>query len=177
MLAKSATQLRVFSTAQQLKQAVQASYAIAKSHNLDDVCNFLIHREGMSPAKVQAMKEEYVRFIALAFNHHSSNKRIGISSEVDPFWHTHILFTQNYTDFCQKIGGFYFHHEPTITDLDVQRITPDFKKNTLALYRQHFGTPSATFWGSNSPLCQYNITALCQYNVKNDPHFAIAATA
>lgn len=37
---------------------------------------------------------------------------IGPSPTVDIGWHTFILYTQEYADFCQKIAGRFIHHVP-----------------------------------------------------------------
>ena len=32
--------------------------------------------------------------------------------EIDDMWHTFLLFTKDYADFCEKYIGKYFHHSP-----------------------------------------------------------------
>lgn len=32
--------------------------------------------------------------------------------EIDDMWHTFILFTKNYADFCDKFFGEFIHHQP-----------------------------------------------------------------
>lgn len=34
-------------------------------------------------------------------------------AEIDDMWHTFILFTREYTDFCNHYFGHYIHHVPT----------------------------------------------------------------
>lgn len=36
--------------------------------------------------------------------------------EIDEMWHEFILFTQDYSDFCNKYFGEYMHHLPNIFD-------------------------------------------------------------
>lgn len=36
--------------------------------------------------------------------------------EIDEMWHEFILFTQDYTDFCQQYFGAYMHHLPNLFD-------------------------------------------------------------
>lgn len=53
---------------------------------------------------------EFKRFIALSVLH---GKPMGmISPRVDEIWHTFILYTRNYAQFCEDILGFYLHHTP-----------------------------------------------------------------
>jgi hypothetical protein len=35
-----------------------------------------------------------------------------VSAPVDPFWHFHILHTQDYFSFCDQVVGEYMHHQP-----------------------------------------------------------------
>jgi len=35
---------------------------------------------------------------------------------IDEMWHAFILFSREYTDFCQRFFGFYLHHVPTTSD-------------------------------------------------------------
>ncbi|HEY3804288.1 MAG TPA: hypothetical protein VGL61_16840 [Kofleriaceae bacterium] len=39
---------------------------------------------------------------------------------IDEMWHTFILFTREYTEYCQDNFGFYIHHAPT-TRAEVER--------------------------------------------------------
>ena len=36
--------------------------------------------------------------------------------EIDDMWHTFILFTKDYTSFCQEYYGKYLHHQPTVKE-------------------------------------------------------------
>ncbi len=35
-----------------------------------------------------------------------------VSAPLDPFWHAHILHTEQYIPFCEKVVGEYMHHRP-----------------------------------------------------------------
>ena len=41
-----------------------------------------------------------------------STEPIGPSNIVDIGWHTFILYTQDYADFCDRVAGRFIHHEP-----------------------------------------------------------------
>jgi len=36
--------------------------------------------------------------------------------EIDDMWHTFIIFTKDYTDFCMQSFGCYMHHTPKTTE-------------------------------------------------------------
>lgn len=38
--------------------------------------------------------------------------------EIDDMWHTFLLFTRDYHEFCKsKLGGHFFHHDPIVSSL------------------------------------------------------------
>lgn len=138
------------------KPKVEAVYNQLKSENFDDVKSFLVNREGYTAEKVEAMQEEYIKFIALCSEHATKAKPIVISNQVDPFWHTHILFTNKYRGMCERIfgkEGAYLDHNPTKTEDDVKALEDSYKGVTLPLYEKYFGLPSGEFWPENAMIC------------------------
>ncbi|WP_414530652.1 hypothetical protein [Nodularia chucula] len=62
--------------------------------------------------------------------------------DTDHFWHTHIfLKTDKYHQDCQKLFGYYLHHQSHLTVGETQEYDSqgDFA-NTLLLLKKHFGT-------------------------------------
>jgi hypothetical protein len=55
---------------------------------------------------------------------------------VDEMWHTFILFTKDYSDFCDSYFGFYIHHQP---------ITFDEKWNNQRKFSKDFDGQLQTF--------------------------------
>lgn len=66
--------------------------------------------EGLSDEKVESGITEFKKYIALfALGYEELGM---ISHEVDDVWHSFILFTEEYTKFCQGVFGRYIHHAP-----------------------------------------------------------------
>lgn len=68
--------------------------------------------------------------------------------EIDEMWHEFILFTKDYTHFCQHYFGEYLHHLPNIFDnLPVSREeeTAEIKKLLPYIY-DHFGEATMRIW-------------------------------
>lgn len=40
-------------------------------------------------------------------------------SDIDNMWHTFLIFTKDYQEFCQNYLGSFFHHEPLSDENDV----------------------------------------------------------
>lgn len=55
---------------------------------------------------ILALKQYYAITILDPLNMHA------VSDLVDPFWHAHILHTEEYIDFCNRTVGGYMHHSP-----------------------------------------------------------------
>lgn len=78
--------------------------------------------------------------------------------EVDEVWHTFMLFTREYTHFCQTIAGGFIHHSPPESTLP----TPAGEEDFLTLYRRYFGPCG------ESPIQQQYLKAkpsICQSSV------------
>ena len=63
-----------------------------------------------SVTRIEKLVLEYRKFLSLALI--SSRPVSMCNTEVDEVWHSHLLFTQSYSDFCQKSFGSFLHHEP-----------------------------------------------------------------
>lgn len=61
---------------------------------------------------ILALKQYYA--VALLDPHNSH----AVSDVVDPLWHTHILFSRQYVDFCDDVVGVYMHHIPLDHDYE-----------------------------------------------------------
>ncbi len=48
-----------------------------------------------------------------------SDRAYGPSPTVDVGWHTFILYTKDYADFCTRVAGQFIHHWPTDGDDDL----------------------------------------------------------
>jgi hypothetical protein len=53
-----------------------------------------------------ALRQYYAIAVLDSLNMHA------VSDAVDPFWHAHILHTEEYIAFCNKLVGGYMHHDP-----------------------------------------------------------------
>lgn len=71
--------------------------------------------------------------------------------EIDDMWHTFLLFTQDYTDFCQKYFSGFIHHVPNMKNKPAK--TAAFKKNLrkyLSYIYDNLGEKTLRTWFRNS---------------------------
>jgi hypothetical protein len=68
--------------------------------------------------------------------------------EIDDMWHEFILFTEDYTEFCQRYFGKYLHHLPNIIDnlpRTNQELTDNIQK-LLPYICDHLGESTLITW-------------------------------
>jgi len=67
--------------------------------------------------------------------------------EMDDMWHTFLLFTKDYQDFCQIYFGEYLHHVPETNNKlpELQRFEMDFRGYLSYIY-DHLGEETVKRW-------------------------------
>lgn len=91
------------------EQMIEAIFAL----NLDPIKVKLMDKtEGYGWTRAQADQNEleYKRFLALLAKY--PDQSIAPTTEVDKFWHGHILDTMKYAEDCDKVFGYFLHHFP-----------------------------------------------------------------
>jgi len=86
-----------------------------------------------------------------------------VSKPIDPFWHSHILFTKSYTEFSYRVMGDYMHHEPLDTKSPEQvRNVSTLWSYTLRILPEMFSYIDGTFWpedqSDNALICLHQNT-------------------
>jgi hypothetical protein len=83
----------------------------AEEFPIDDVIACYAREEGISLDVARRHAVELKRFLAL----HAINpeKRYGMRGPLDELWHTFLLFSKTYQDFCNTVAGRFIHHIPS----------------------------------------------------------------
>ena len=120
---------------------------------------------GLQDPELDAGIEQLKRYYAVAlldpFNLHA------VSESVDPFWHSHILFTTEYIHFCNNIFGQYIHHEP-LDPNDRERVAYVTKlyDYTLDTYSKIFKSIDSKWWPKSS--VKASVVVCLHYDVTNE---------
>lgn len=87
---------------------------------------------------------ELRRFLAMcAIN---EGPAYGMRGQIDEAWHTFIMFTRNYAEFCQVVGGRFLHHQPNIGS-ESRPDSADAYHRFLVDYEHIFSEPApADLW-------------------------------
>lgn len=122
-------------TAEQMTEAVFALDLDPIKFKLMDA------KEGHGWTREEADRHEleYRRFLALVAKY--PEEAITPDTNVDKFWHGHILDTMKYAEDCEQVFGYFLHHFPYFGmrgDEDAANLAEAAAK-TRSLYQQEFG--------------------------------------
>ena len=95
----------------------------------------------VSEQEAREQFEEIKKFLVVCASDRS--KSYAPSRHLDDMWHDFVLFTPEYSSFCQKIGGFV-HHRPT------QHVMHDAYANTLSQMPEIFKVVNDKWWKPRS---------------------------
>ena len=90
---------------------------------------------------IENLKKYYAVALLDPFNQHA------VSRHVDPFWHAHILHTEEYIAFCETVYQQYVQHEPLDEEnhIKVAEIAGLYDY-TLKVYHQLFKHVDSNWW-------------------------------
>lgn len=128
---------------------------------------------GVSKQTAREHERELKRFLLVcALN--DTGRPIGMAGPVDELWHTFILFTKEYADFCRQVAGRFLHHAPAVPG-DGRRVLQQGYTRFQDRYTDLFGEPpSVDYWpstvpsGSTAPACPEE--DLCSLPPCSDPN-------
>lgn len=70
----------------------------------------IVKDEGLSKDLANRILDQALAFLAACA---TSDRPLAPSDTVDIGWHTFILYTRDYHDFCHQVAGRFIHHDPT----------------------------------------------------------------
>lgn len=124
------------------QEMVEAIFAL----DLDPIkVKLMDAKEGQGWSRDEAERHElqYRRFLALLARY--PDEVIVPDTDVDKFWHAHILDTMKYAEDCQDIFGYFLHHFPYFGlrgEEDAANLS-QAARNTKRLYQKEFGDAQA----------------------------------
>lgn len=117
-----------------LSRVDEARLKLLNDYDLTVVANRIKRKQTLPENLIDTSVTEFKRLMALYVLGHR-----GITvpcEEVDEVWHTFILFTMEYTEFCRQVAGSYLHHLPA--DSNTKPAHP--KEAFVPLYTKYFGS-------------------------------------
>lgn len=113
----------------------------ARDFDLSRVVSRYCKEHGETELRAIIIAEEMRRFLVLC----AMDKESGyaVRDPVDQMWHTFIIFTKDYFNFCRSLGRAYLHHDPT-PDEEKRRdpgAVMDSYARLISDYQAFFGSP------------------------------------
>jgi hypothetical protein len=104
---------------------------------------------GWTQAEADRHELEYKRFLALLAKF--PDEVIAPNTNVDKFWHGHILDTVKYAQDCENVFGYFLHHYPYFGLRDEQDAAnlAEAAVRMRRLYEQEFGSATSTAAGAS----------------------------
>jgi hypothetical protein len=98
------------------KQTAQQAPALANKHLISDqlwtrLVNRIVKDEKVELAMAERIMDQALGFLALCAQ--NTGQSFSPSAQVDTGWHTFVLYTREYAQFCQQIAGRFIHHSPS----------------------------------------------------------------
>lgn len=99
--------------------------AYLKDLDLSYLAKRLIEKDGWLQEDAYESVRRYKNFLMIRIKYPD----VGVvpTSDIDEVWHTHILYTREYTRDCKMLFGEYLHHSPA---------GDDEKEKVLIIYHQ-----------------------------------------
>lgn len=70
----------------------------------------IVKDHGVTIEEAELYMDGALGYLQMCANH--PERRFAPAHKVDIGWHTFILYTRSYAEFCQRIAGRFIHHEP-----------------------------------------------------------------
>jgi hypothetical protein len=120
---------------------------IIKKMSRDSARLGIDHSEEYLKSGILALKQYYAVALLDPNNSHA------ISDTLDPFWHTHILFSRQYESFCHGVVGVYMHHIPLDHDTtdQVDNVETLYNYTVRGAMRELFSFMDDRFWPDDLP--------------------------
>ena len=115
---------------------------LASAFSFERVIERFVKEKNVSRHQVTAYAEELKIFLSMCATNKTGTP-LGMAGPVDDLWHTFLLFTREYQEFCNAVAGSFIHHEPN----DAASIEDQTYAHFLREYRSQLGiAPDADVW-------------------------------
>lgn len=116
------------------------------AYKKEDVVARIMKSEDCDKARAESIFQDTLRFLYICG---TADGQWGPTQTIDTGWHEFLMFTRDYTDFCQENFGRFIHHVPNRIGSKPDRERP---RRTLIAAIQLFGKENLTEnWAYRNP--------------------------
>jgi hypothetical protein len=95
-----------------MRRSRQDAIRVAMAYPMSDILTRYRKDTGVSARVAREHERELKRYLALCATRPRGAPGYPMAGPVDALWHTFLLFTREYADFCEKVAGHFLHHVP-----------------------------------------------------------------
>ncbi len=88
-------------------------------------------------------EREVKRYLAICASH--KGQWFPMVASIDALWHTFLIFTKEYQEFCRALGVPFIHHSPLRENADYAEMQATYER-FLEIYCNEFGEPPISVW-------------------------------
>lgn len=122
---------------------IPATQAVAMSYPMAQVVARYVQDNPDAATHARVHEQELKKYLFLCAKY--PNQGWPMITTLDELWHTFIIFTKEYHEFCRQLGVEYLHHQPFGGTEDKEAIQTAYDQ-FLILYRQEFGEVQSAIW-------------------------------
>ncbi|TVT39698.1 hypothetical protein FNH05_23885 [Amycolatopsis rhizosphaerae] len=133
----------------------------------DQLVERIVHDEDMARPLAERIVDQALAFLAACATDH--DRPLAPSFLVDIGWHTFLLHTRAYAQFCQQVAGRFLHHAPTepgTVDREEARETRD---RTLAAIEAAGYAVDPDLWPQMHAECKQDDCHQCHQGCTDSP--------
>jgi hypothetical protein len=108
----------------------------------------MVKDEGMERPHAERVLTEALKFLAACGANQGS--ALSPSEQVDVGWHTFVLYTEAYQEFCTRVAGRFIHHSPADVPGVVYEPKADTRLRSIEAIRALGYEPDAELWGMSA---------------------------
>ncbi len=128
-------------------------YEKVKNYDLSEVTNKYCKDYGLTMEQGKKYEIELKKFLFMSRVYQHG---YAITQDCDKYWHTFILCTHQYNDFCNGLFGKYMHHQPG--DLGKDEATLRYMRFLVDYFRHFKEIPPFDVWPMSSDIFGDNPT-------------------
>lgn len=120
------------------------------TYDISHITQYFSEKNQICIEDAKVIENEMKKYLYLVAK---NQENYGISSIVDDYWHTFILFTESYHNFCKALGSSYIHHDPIISENQKDSFDKSFMR-FIDDYKTEFGISCpGSIWFYNNIRC------------------------
>lgn len=93
-----------------MSKASDRTVAKVNAFNMDSIVERYASDQGLSVSQAREHERELKRYFSMVID--NPDYVYGMCGPIDELWHTFLVFTKPYQEFCHSVAGRFIHHFP-----------------------------------------------------------------